>query len=90
MRVRFWDYSVWLLDDGGVYVIDNYCLHVGGPLADGAVQDGCVVCPWHGWRYELATGYRMTAIGPMPGVRAYRAWVEDGQVWADLPTEPRA
>lgn len=80
------DYAVWLLDDGAVRVIDNNCLHTGGPLVDGAVRDGCVVCPWHGWRYDLATGLHRTPIGDFPGVGAYPAWVADGQVWVDLPT----
>lgn len=88
VRVHFWEYAVWLLPDGTVRVIDNSCLHMGGPLGDGAVRDGCVVCPWHGWRYDLSTGRRMTAIGEFPGVRSYPAWVEGGEVWADLPDEP--
>ncbi len=90
VRVRFWDYAVWLLEDGTVRVIDGTCGHIGGPLAGGAVQDGCVTCPWHGWAYDLATGERATALGPAPGVRAYLAWVKDGDVWADLPADPLA
>ena len=78
-------YAVWLMDDGSVRVLDNECCHVGGPLVDGAVKDGCVICPWHGWTYDLTTGERQTAFGPMEGVRTYRAWVEDGQVVADVP-----
>src|SRR6202011_2718597 len=50
MRVNYWDYAVWLLPDGSVRVLDNACEHVGGPLVDGAIADGCVVRPWHGWR----------------------------------------
>ena len=26
------------------------CPHRGGPLADAALDDGCVTCPWHGYR----------------------------------------
>ena len=78
------EYAVWL-DGGEVYVLDNVCRHVGGPLAEGLVDAGCVTCPWHGWTYELATGRRRTAIGLLEGVGCYRAWVEGDQVWADLP-----
>jgi nitrite reductase (NADH) small subunit len=90
VRVNYWDYAVWLLPDGAVRVLDNACEHVGGPLVDGAVDDGCVVCPWHGWRYELATGRRRTAIGDFPGIRSYPAWVVDGDVVAELPDNPLA
>lgn len=31
------------------------CPHLGGPL-DGPVVDGCVTCPWHGYRFDVRTG----------------------------------
>src|SRR5581483_7166368 len=45
--------------NGELRAVDDRCLHTGGPLADGWVVDGCVVCPWHGWVYDLATGERV-------------------------------
>ena len=42
--------------DGQLFAIDGICPHQGGPLADGAVRDGCVTCPWHGWQFELTSG----------------------------------
>jgi nitrite reductase/ring-hydroxylating ferredoxin subunit len=85
VRVDGRDYAVWLVDDATVHVLDNSCLHTGGPLVDGAIRDGCIVCPWHGWRYDLATGTHRTTIGDFPGVGSYRAWVDGGDVWAELP-----
>ena len=39
------------------YAIDNLCLHHGGPLCEGTIDDNQVVtCPWHGWSYEIKTG----------------------------------
>jgi nitrite reductase (NADH) small subunit len=39
------------------YAIDNLCLHRGGPLCEGTIDDTHVVtCPWHGWSYEIKTG----------------------------------
>ena len=32
------------------------CPHRGGPLHDAPVEDGCVRCPWHGYRFDLRTG----------------------------------
>jgi len=32
------------------------CPHRLGPLEDAAVEDGCVRCPWHGYRFDLRTG----------------------------------
>jgi nitrite reductase/ring-hydroxylating ferredoxin subunit/uncharacterized membrane protein len=42
--------------DGVVFALANACSHLGGPLCDGAVEDGGVVCPWHHSRFDLATG----------------------------------
>lgn len=40
----------------GVRVLADRCSHRGGPLSEGEVADGCVTCPWHGSRFDLATG----------------------------------
>jgi len=32
------------------------CAHLGGPLSEGTLQDGSVVCPWHGSEFALADG----------------------------------
>lgn len=32
------------------------CPHLGGPLDDAPVEDGCIRCPWHGYRFDLRTG----------------------------------
>jgi nitrite reductase (NADH) small subunit len=42
--------------DGRFHVLSNICPHVGGPLGEGTL-DGCqVVCPWHGWRFDVTNG----------------------------------
>jgi nitrite reductase/ring-hydroxylating ferredoxin subunit len=41
-----------------VHALHAQCAHAGGPLPSGEIIDGCVVCPWHGSRFELATGRR--------------------------------
>ena len=33
------------------HVLANTCAHRGGSLANGSIKDGCIVCPYHGWRY---------------------------------------
>ena len=36
--------------DGRFGAIAGDCLHVGGPLGKGTIQNDYVVCPWHAWR----------------------------------------
>lgn len=79
------EYALWRVADGEVRVLDNRCLHLSGPLAEGLIEDGHVICPWHGWTYELATGRRRTGVDDVSGVGCYRAWIDGDDVWADLP-----
>lgn len=53
-------YAVFTVD-GRVVVTDGACPHRGGPLADGVLRDGAVVCPWHWYVFDLATGTCRTA-----------------------------
>ena len=41
-----------------VYALHAQCAHAGGPLAEGKLVDGCIECPWHGSRFDMATGRR--------------------------------
>lgn len=40
----------------GFYALDNTCPHRGGPLGEGDVIGEELVCPWHLWGFEVATG----------------------------------
>jgi nitrite reductase/ring-hydroxylating ferredoxin subunit len=68
----------------GVRALDDSCPHAGGPLSEGAVRDGALVCPYHGWVWDLATG-ACRAPARDARVAAYAAGVEGGEVWVDLP-----
>ena len=37
-------------------VLDNRCPHQGGPLGDGQLEGGYVICPWHAYEYDPTTG----------------------------------
>lgn len=41
---------------GQVFATQATCPHRGGPLADGLVGGGKVICPMHAYAFELATG----------------------------------
>ncbi len=41
---------------GKFYAIDNTCKHRGGPLGEGELDGANVICPWHGWEYDVTTG----------------------------------
>jgi nitrite reductase (NADH) small subunit len=39
-----------------VYATQGWCPHRFGQLADGLVRNGQLVCPMHGYRFDLRTG----------------------------------
>jgi len=41
---------------GEIRALDGVCLHHGGPLGQGQIHDGRVVCPYHLWEFDCRTG----------------------------------
>jgi glycine betaine catabolism B len=39
--------------NGKYYAIGNICTHMGGPLAEGKLEEYIVQCPWHGSRFDI-------------------------------------
>lgn len=42
--------------NGRIFALGEKCAHLGGPLAEGKLEDDSVVCPWHGSRFALENG----------------------------------
>jgi nitrite reductase/ring-hydroxylating ferredoxin subunit len=42
--------------EGELHALGGICPHAGGPIGQGTMQDASVVCPWHEWSYNCATG----------------------------------
>ncbi len=69
--------------EDGWGALDNRCPHQGGPLGDGHIEDGCLMCPWHGYEYDPRSGeppggYSDTAT-------AFRIEERDDGLWIELP-----
>lgn len=69
--------------NGEFFAIDDLCPHMGASLSGGHVEDGCVTCPWHYWRFRLSDG----AWADSPRVRtgSYPVHVVDGEVQIEVP-----
>jgi nitrite reductase/ring-hydroxylating ferredoxin subunit len=79
-RVSVGEASVLLVrDDGQIHALANTCSHAGGPLDEGELADGCVICPWHASTFRLTDGHivRGPASIPQP---AYQTRVRDGKI----------
>jgi nitrite reductase/ring-hydroxylating ferredoxin subunit len=45
---------------GRVCALAHTCSHLGGPLSEGTLKNGSVVCPWHGSEFALDDGQVIT------------------------------
>lgn len=43
-------------ENGEHFAIDDFCPHQGASLAEGHVENHCVACPWHFWRFDVHNG----------------------------------
>ena len=64
---------------GKLYAIANSCTHRGGPLNEGEIEDGKVVCPWHGGQFDLATG-KVTSPPPVKDLAAFEVRIDGTNV----------
>ena len=64
--------------------LENRCPHRGGPLADGIVSAGTVVCPLHAWKVDLTTGSVPNQPENPQCVKTFPVRVEGGTVLVDL------
>ncbi|WP_437185012.1 Rieske (2Fe-2S) protein [Planctomicrobium sp. SH668] len=69
--------------DGEIYAMDGICPHAGGPLGEGAVQQGIVTCPWHGWQFEIKSG--QSCLTSQIRQKCFPVNVEDGVIFVELP-----
>lgn len=67
---------------GKFYALEETCPHRGGPLHEGPIQDGVVVCPWHQWQFDLATG--CSPVNPLSRVRTYVVRVDGDDLWLEV------
>ncbi len=69
-------------ENGKCSAMDNVCAHRGGPLGQGVVDQGKMVCPWHGWQFDLVTG--KSEQSPTLGVEVYELKIEGNDVLVKL------
>jgi hypothetical protein len=79
VRSEAGDESAVFNDGGSFSAIGHRCAHQNGPLGEGRIIDGRVICPWHGYEYDLRDG-----CAPAPfteRVPTYPLRVENGVIF---------
>ncbi len=68
--------------DGRLYAIDDVCTHDGGPLGEGTLHGGRLICPRHGAAFDARTG-RVLTLPAVHDVGAYAVSVDGDEVFVE-------
>lgn len=71
--------------DGEIFALSNICPHQHTALIyDGFIEDNCVVCPAHGWKFDLRTGNQPNG---RKGLDKYQVKIEGGEVYVSAQSK---
>src|SRR5690348_4581318 len=64
--------------------VSTRCPHAGGPIDQGTLENGRIVCPWHGREYDRVTG---ECDGYADSLRAFPAEARDDGIYVQITTD---
>jgi NAD(P)H-dependent nitrite reductase small subunit len=65
-----------------VFALSNRCPHQqAAQIFEGFIEDGCVVCPSHGWMFDIRTGKTLTGSN---GLISYETKIINNEVYIKL------
>lgn len=65
-----------------VFALSNICPHQQTALIyNGIIEDGCVVCPVHGWMFDIKTGDKISG---KRGLDTYPVKISNGDVFVKV------
>ncbi|MFQ5616202.1 MAG: glutamate synthase-related protein [Anaerolineales bacterium] len=82
--------NVMVNHEGEFYTLNNRCPHRGGQLGDGHLQGSDLICPLHGWDFDVRTG--ISRYNHLDSVPTYPVTVINGHTYlnkSDTPMEPK-
>jgi len=65
--------------NGSFHALDNHCCHRQGPLGEGELDGTTVVCPWHGWSFDVTSGQCLSRPGAR--VASFEVRVEGDEIF---------
>jgi nitrite reductase/ring-hydroxylating ferredoxin subunit len=72
-----------------VYAMEDVCPHAGYPLHEGDLDGTCIVCPGHGWTFDLVTGLAPGEIEEPP-LERFPVRIVGDEIWIDVARPPDA
>jgi len=68
-----------------ILAVEDVCSHDGQPLTNGPVDEGAIVCPRHGAKFDLRTGSPL-CMPATEGIATFAVKIENGEIL--VSTEP--
>jgi len=68
---------------GEILALSGICIHRGGPLGQGQIHEGRVVCPYHLWEFDCRTGEY--DYDPSKRVPTFAVHIEGGDIFLQVP-----
>jgi len=65
---------------GGFVAFENRCPHAQGPVGEGKLHGNSIVCPWHFFRFDLATGKPVGMESSVMTLRRFPVTVSGGEI----------
>jgi len=69
--------------DEKIYALENRCTHEEFPLSDGWIENECLVCAFHGARFDLRTGNALS-LPAYEGVKTFPVQIHENIVELQL------
>lgn len=84
------DYDVALfLVNGKVYCLHNVCPHRHqNVIHNGYLQENKIICPLHGWTYDLITGKNANPLQGQKSLQVFKTLVIDNSIYIEKPNIP--
>lgn len=70
--------------EGALHAFQEFCTHRFGPLSEGCMKDGEIVCPWHRSRFAMSTG-EVTRGPAKENLKTFQVVSRDGEIYLSTP-----
>ncbi|MBZ5575829.1 MAG: Rieske (2Fe-2S) protein [Acidobacteriia bacterium] len=70
-------------DRGTIRALSGVCAHQGGPLGQGQIANGRLMCPWHAWEFDCRTGENCD--DPGARVATFEVRLEGNEILLQVP-----
>ena len=67
---------------GEVFAVSNHCPHMGCTFERGILKDYLVMCPCHGWKFDVRNG-QYQEIKDVT-LECYRCKIENGKIFVEI------